>query len=77
MTLNDPFPDEPQGVEVDTLIERADLGPECFTLIAAGDAIPSHLAHLPTRPAAPRTAKRTKPKPAEQAPGAEGDAPQA
>lgn len=46
--------DEPQRAEEDLLIERADLGEGCATLVAAGDPIPAHLAHLPRRPRAPK-----------------------
>lgn len=36
--------------EVDLLIERADLGPGCTTIVVAGDRIPAHLVRLPSRP---------------------------
>ena len=42
----------------DLLIERKDLGPECFTLVSAGDQIPAHLAHLPRRPRASKEPKK-------------------
>jgi hypothetical protein len=48
---------EPDRVEVDTLIERPDLGPESSTFIAAGDVVPRELAGLPRRPASEPTAK--------------------
>lgn len=56
--LEDPFVllgeegEEGRRLLVDTLVERRDLGPESYTLVAAGSEIPKHLAHLPTRPAA-------------------------
>jgi hypothetical protein len=34
---------------VDLLIERADLGPGCATLISAGDPLPPDLTDLPRR----------------------------
>jgi hypothetical protein len=46
---------DPDRVDVDTLIERKDLGPESFTLIAAGDVVPKDLAALPRRPASQPT----------------------
>lgn len=53
--LEDPFAEAGEGeegrVEVDTLVERADLGTESFTLVAAGSVVPTHLAHLPRHPA--------------------------
>ena len=39
---------EPERAEVDLLIERADLGPGCTTLVAA--VIPPELAALPQQP---------------------------
>ncbi len=36
-------------VDVDTLVDRPDLGPGCSTLIAAGDRIPPELAGFPRR----------------------------
>lgn len=39
--------------EVDLLIERADLGPGCHTVVVAGQRIPPHLARLPSRPYVP------------------------
>jgi hypothetical protein len=44
---------EPEGVvvEVDTLIERPDLGPTAATFVAAGDPVPTALADFPRRPA--------------------------
>jgi hypothetical protein len=36
--------------DVDTLIERADLGPGSATFVAAGDPFPAGLAGLPRRP---------------------------
>ena len=41
---------EPERAAEDLLIERADLGPGCTTLVAAGDVIPPELAALPRRP---------------------------
>ncbi|MEU6388797.1 hypothetical protein [Streptomyces sp. NPDC046939] len=38
---------EAETVKEDMLIVREDLGPESYTLIAAGDAVPAHLADLP------------------------------
>jgi hypothetical protein len=38
--------------EADALIVREDLGPEMYTLIAAGDEVPAHLADLPRIPRA-------------------------
>jgi hypothetical protein len=52
---------EPDRVEVDTLVDRPDLGPESSTFVAAGDVVPADLAALPRRPAsdpAQRPAKR-------------------
>lgn len=43
----------PQLAEVDLLVERADLGPGCSTVIAAGSRIPAHLARLPSTPYRP------------------------
>lgn len=34
-------------VDVDTLLERTDLGHGIFTLVRAGGEVPAHLAHLP------------------------------
>jgi hypothetical protein len=47
----DPYdePAEPERVDVDTLIERPDLGEGATTLVAAGDPVPANLAHLPRR----------------------------
>jgi hypothetical protein len=44
----------------DTLIERPDLGPECYTLVVKGDEIPVALADLPAHPRDPE--KPPKPK---------------
>ena len=41
---------EPERAAEDLLIERADLGPGCTTLVAKGDVIPPELAALPRRP---------------------------
>lgn len=50
---------EPDRVDVDTLVDRPDLGPECSTFVAAGDVVPADLAALPRRPASEaRPAKR-------------------
>jgi hypothetical protein len=61
-----PHPDPPEKpvvlevVEVDTHIERADLGPGNYTFIAAGDTVPFELADLPRQPAhaPPRRVRR-------------------
>lgn len=45
--------DNPVHAEVDLLIERADLGAGCYTVIAAGSRIPPHLARLPWAPYRP------------------------
>ena len=57
----DPYGEEPEreAVQVDTLIERADLGPDTYTLVAAGDPVPEHLATLPRRPRIAPTKART------------------
>jgi hypothetical protein len=44
-------PAAPEVVEVDTLVEREDLGPGAATLVAAGDPVPADLADRPRRPA--------------------------
>lgn len=49
---------QPLVVEVDTLIDRPDLGPGCSTLVAAGDKVPPHLADLPRRPREAKGRKR-------------------
>lgn len=48
----DPYGEETERetAQVDTLIERTDLGPDTYTLVAAGDPVPEHLAKLPRRP---------------------------
>lgn len=51
MMATDPYPADPEGVPVDTLVDRPDLGPGCTTLVAAGDSIPANLAHHAHRPA--------------------------
>ena len=43
----------PALAEVDLLIERADLGPGCYTAIAQGSRIPPHLVRLPNTPYRP------------------------
>ncbi len=48
-----PAAGEAVHAEVDMLIERADLGAGCYTVIAAGSRIPAHLARLPTTPYRP------------------------
>jgi hypothetical protein len=48
---------EPERAEQDLLIERADLGPGCTTLVAKGDVIPPELAALPRRPRSGEQAK--------------------
>jgi hypothetical protein len=52
IVVDDPYDEEPEPerADVDTLIERPDLGPSASTLVAAGDVIPKGLAHLPRRP---------------------------
>ncbi len=50
--------------EVDLLIERADLGPEVFTFIRAGDPIPAVLAPLPRHPHQRPEPEAAEPKPA-------------
>ena len=47
--LDDPFPEGPPRADHDMLIERPELGPGCYTRVAAGDVIPQHLR--PERPA--------------------------
>jgi len=37
-------------VSKDTLVERPDLGPECYTLVVEGDQIPAGLADYPAHP---------------------------
>jgi hypothetical protein len=48
----------PELADEDTLVERADLGPESSTFIAAGSPIPPELRGLPRRAA--RAAPRKK-----------------
>lgn len=50
--------DDREVTEVDTLIERTDLGNDSHTLVAAGDPIPAELAHLPRRPRIERAARK-------------------
>jgi hypothetical protein len=53
---------EPDRVDVDTLVDRPDLGPDAATLVVAGDVVPADLAALPRRPAsqpAPESADKT------------------
>ncbi|MET8683338.1 hypothetical protein ABZV77_03910 [Streptomyces sp. NPDC004732] len=49
-----------ETVKEDTLVVREDLGPESFTLVVAGDAVPAHLLALPRVPRAsvPQASKR-------------------
>jgi hypothetical protein len=49
---------EPERAEQDLLIERADLGPGCTTLVAKGDVIPPELADLPRRPREPKPPRK-------------------
>jgi hypothetical protein len=42
--------DEPVVADVDMLIDRPDLGPNCATLVPAGHVIPPELVGLPRRP---------------------------
>lgn len=48
----DPYGEERERetADVDTLIERSDLGPDTYTLVAKGDPVPDNLAKLPRRP---------------------------
>lgn len=39
-----------EAVSVATLVERRDLGPGRFTVVAAGDPVPAPLADLPRVP---------------------------
>lgn len=49
--MTDPFAGtEPERAAEDLLIERSDLGPGCYTAVAAGDPIPAHLVGRPRQP---------------------------
>jgi hypothetical protein len=48
----------PVVVDEDTHIVREDLGTDSVTFVAAGDAIPAELAHLPRRQARPAARKK-------------------
>ncbi len=47
--------DEREVVEVDTLVERPDLGEGVVTLVTAGTPIPTGLGSYARRPALPKT----------------------
>jgi hypothetical protein len=52
MAQPDPTPaPDPDALQVDTLVDRVDVGPGWTTLFLAGDRIPAALADFPRRPA--------------------------